>query len=173
MKNIVTKAFQTRALAIASLFCAGSLQAQFIDLTANNLKGVFTTEDVVNSAGATVSTTVATVSVVSTDANGKITSKKQTFVQVPDGSGGTEQIVTQILIIATPDGFGVGTFNVNKTTKVRTTPVLANGNSGATTIVTTEDDSTDVAGVDLDLPPTTTFTPIDPNLDTPVVISAP
>jgi hypothetical protein len=173
MKNIVTKAFQTKALAIASLFCAGSLQAQFIDLTANNLKGVFTTEDVVNSAGATVSTTVATVSVVSTDANGKITSKKQTFVQVPDGSGGTEQIVTQVLVVATPDGFGVGTYNVDKTTKVRTTPVLANGNLGTSSIVTTDDDSTDVLEVDLDLPPTTTFTPVDPNLDTPVVISAP
>ena len=173
MKSIVTKAFRTKALAIASLFCAGSLQAQFIDLTANNLKAVFTTEDVVNSAGITVSTTVATVSVVSTDANGKITSKSQTFAQVSDGSGGTEQIVTQLLITATPAGFGVGTFDVERTTKVRTTPVLANGNLGTTTTVTTEDDSNDVAGNALNLPPTTTFTAVDPNLDTPVVISAP
>ena len=173
MKNITTKAFRTKALAIASLFCAGSLQAQFIDLTANNIKVVFKTVAVVNSAGATVSATQATASVVSTNANGTITAKEQTFVQVSDGSGGTEQIVTQVLTIATPDGFGVGTYDVDKTTKVRTTPVLANGNLGATTIVTTEDDDTDVAGNALDLPPTTTFTPVDPNLDTPVVISAP
>lgn len=173
MKNIVTNAFRTKALAIASLFCAGSLQAQFIDLSANNLKVVFKTVDVVNSAGATVSATQATTSVVSTDASGAITSKSQTFVQVPDGSGGTEQIVTQVLVVATPDGFGVGTYNVDKTTKVRTTPVLANGNLGTTTTVTTDDDSTDVLEIDLDLAPTTTFTPINPNLDTPVVISAP
>ena len=173
MKNIVTKAFRTKALAIASLFCAGSLQAQFIDLTANNIKVVFKTVDVVNSAGATVSATQATASVVSTDANGKITSRKQTFVQVPDGSGGTEQIVTQVLVVATPDGFVVGTYDVAKTTKVRTTPVLANGTLGTTSTVTTDDDITDVLEVDLDLAPTTTFTPVDPNLDTPVVIRAP
>ena len=112
MKNITTKAFRTKALAIASLFCAGSLQAQFIDLTANNIKVVFKTVDVVNSAGATVSATQATASVVSTNANGTITAKEQTFVQVSDGSGGTEQIVTQVLITATPDGFGVGTYDV-------------------------------------------------------------
>ena len=173
MKNIVTNAFRTKALAIASLFCAGSLQAQFIDLTANNIKVVFKTVDVVNSAGATVSATQATTSVVSTDASGTITSKSQTFVQVPDGSGGTEQIVTQVRIVATPDGFGVGTYNVDKSTKVRTTPVLANGSLGSVTIVTTEDNRLDVEQNDLGLPPTTTFTTVNPELDTPVVISAP
>ena len=60
MKDIVTNGFRTKAIAIASLFCAGSLQAQFIDLSANNLKVVFKTVDVVNSAGATVSATQAT-----------------------------------------------------------------------------------------------------------------
>jgi len=173
MKNIVTNAFRTKALAIASLFCAGSLHAQFIDLTANNLKVVFKTVDVVNSAGATVSATQATASVVSTDANGTITSREQTFVQVSDGSGGTEQIVTQVLITATPDGFGVGTYDVERTTKVRTTPVLANGNLGTTTTVTTVDNSNDVAGNALGLPPTTTFTPTNPELDTPIVVSLP
>ena len=173
MKNIVTKAFRLKALTIASLVCAGSLQAQFIDLTADNLKVVFKTVDVVNSAGATVSAIQATTSIVSTDANGAITSKSQTFVQIPDGSGGTEQIVTQVIVVATPDGFGVGTYDVDKTTKVRTTPVLANGNLGTTSTVTTEDDSSDVLEIDLDLAPTTTFTPGDPNLDAPVVFSAP
>jgi hypothetical protein len=173
MKNIVTKAFRTKALAIASLFCAGSLHGQFIDLTANNLKVVFKTVDVVNSAGATVSATQATASVVSTDASGTITSKEQTFVQVSDGSGGIEQIINQVTKTATVDAFS-GNYAVETITKVRTTPVDANGTATASTsIATTIEDETDVEAANLDLPPTTTFTPVDPNLDTPVVISAP
>ena len=173
MKNIVTNAFRTKALAIASLFCAGSLQAQFIDLTANNIKVVFTTVDVVNSAGVTVSATQATASVVSTDASGTITSKEQTFVQVPDGSGGIEQIVNQVTKTATVDAF-TGNYAVETITKVRTTPVDASGTAiASTSITTTIEDETDVETANLDLPPTTTFTPIDPQLDTPVVISAP
>ena len=173
MKNIVTNAFRTKALVIASLFCAGSIQAQFIDLTANNIKVVFKTVDVVNSAGATVSATQATASVVSTDASGTITSKEQTFVQVPDGSGGIEQIVNQVTKTATVDAF-TGNYAVETITKVRTTPVNASGTAiGSTSIATTIEDETDVETANLDLPPTTTFTPVDPNLDTPVVISAP
>jgi hypothetical protein len=172
MKNIVTNAFRTKALAIASLFCAGSLQAQFIDFTANNIKVVFKTVDVVNSAGATVSATQATASVVSTDASGTITSKEQTFVQVPDGSGGIEQIVNQVTKTATVDAF-TGNYAVETITKVRTTPVDANGTAtGSTSVATTIEDESNVETSNLDFPPTTTFTPIDPNLDTPVVISA-
>jgi hypothetical protein len=173
MKKIVTNAFRTKALAIASLVCAGSLQAQFIDLSANNIKVVFKTVDVVNSAGATVSATQATASVVSTDASGTITSKEQTFVQVPDGSGGIEQIVNQVTKTATVDAF-TGNYAVETITKVRTTPVDASGTAtGSTSIVTTLEDDTDVEAANLDLPPTTTFAPVDPNLDTPAVISAP
>jgi hypothetical protein len=172
MKTMFLNAFRTKALAVASLFCAGSLQAQFIDLTANNIKVVFKTVDVVNSAGATVSATQATASVVSTDASGTITSKEQTFVQVSDGSGGIEQIINQVTKTATVDAFS-GNYAVETITKVRTTPVDANGTATASTsIATTIEDETDVEAANLDLPPTTTFTPVDPNLDTPVVISA-
>ena len=172
MKNMILPSIRVNVLALASVFCAasGNLQAQFLNTT--NLKPIFTTVTTTNSAGETVTGVQASASTFSTDANGVITSKQQTEVQVSDGSGGTEQIVTQVLVVATPDGFGVGTYNVDKSTKVRTTPVLANGNLGTTTTVTTDDDSTDALEIDLDLPPATTFTPVDPELDIPVVISA-
>ena len=101
-----------------------------------------------------------------------ITAKKQTFVQVSDGSGGNEQLVTQETTTATPDPF-TGNFAVETITKVRTTPVDASGTAtGSTTVSTTIEDEADVDEDDLDLPPTTTFTPVDPELDTPVVVSA-
>ena len=173
MNTLISTNLRTKALAFASLFCAGSatVQAQFIDFT-NNVKVVFKTVDVVNSAGATVSATQATATVTETDSNGVITAKKQTFVQVSDGSGGNEQLVTQETTTATPDPF-TGNFAVETITKVRTTPVDASGTAtGSTTVSTTIEDEADVDEDDLDLPPTTTFTPVDPELDTPVVISA-
>jgi hypothetical protein len=110
--------------------------------------------------------------VVSTDASGTITSKEQTFVQVSDGSGGIEQIINQVTKTATVDAF-TGNYAVETITKVRTTPVDANGTAtGSTSIATTLEDESNVDAANLDLPPTTTFTPVDPNLDTPVVISA-
>jgi hypothetical protein len=177
MKNKFKTAFCTKAAAFASLLFAGSLQAQtaaqlFIDLDAANQKIIFTTVDVVNSSGDTVTTTQGTVSTVATDANGVITSKSQSFVQVSDGAGGIEQILTQVLIIATPDSFGF--FSVDKTTKVRTTPVDASGTAtGATIVVTTEDDSEDVASGNLGLAATTTFTPVNEELEGAVLISNP
>lgn len=174
MKNLIPSSLQTRALALASIFCAASasLQAQFIDLTANNIKVVFKNVDVVNSAGQTVTGTQATATLTETDSNGVITAKKQTFVQVSDGTGGTEQLVTQETTTATPDPF-TGNFAVEKITKVRTTPVDTSGTAiGSTTVATTIEDEADVDEDDLDLPPTTTFTPVDPDLDIPVVISA-
>ena len=142
---------------------------QFIDFT-NNVKVVDKTVDVVNSAGETVSGTQATSTVTETDSNGVITAKKQTFVQVSDGSGGNEQLVTQETTTATPDPF-TGNFAVETITKVRTTPVDASGTAtGSTTVSTTIEDEPDVDEDDLDLPPTTTFTPVDPELDIPVVI---
>ena len=106
MKTLISTNLRTKALAFASLFCAGSasVQAQFIDFT-NNVKVIFKTVDVVNSAGETVSGTQATATVTETDSNGVITAKKQTFVQVSDGSGGNEQLVTQETTTATPDAF--------------------------------------------------------------------
>jgi hypothetical protein len=176
MKTKFKIALRTKAVAFASLLFAGSLQAQqaqsFVDFDAADQKIIFTTVDVVNSSGVTVTTTQATLSTVVTNANGQITSKSQSFVQVDDGAGGTEQIITQVLTIATPDGFG--TFSVDKTTKVRTTPVDASGTAtGAETVVTTEDDSEDVLAGNLGLAPTTTFTPVNPELEAAVLISNP
>ena len=66
MKNMLPSSLRVKALALTSIFCAASanLQAQFIDLSANNIKVVFKTVSVVNSSGATVITTQATASVV-------------------------------------------------------------------------------------------------------------
>ena len=173
MKISISTNLRTKALAFASLFCAGSasVQAQFIDLSAGNVKVVFK-EVLVIVNGAPVSTTQATASVTETDANGVITAKRMTFVQVSDGAGGTEQQVTQEATVATPDPV-TGSYDVETTTNDLTTPVDANGTAtGATTTVTTVVEEEDVESGDLDLPPSTTFTPIDPELEVPVVISA-
>ncbi|MDB4358030.1 hypothetical protein N9Z22_01420, partial [bacterium] len=89
-----------------------------------------------------------------------------------DGNGGLEQIVTQETTTATPDSF-TGNYAVEAITKVRTTPVDGSGTAiGSTTVSTTIVDDADVEEEDLNLPPTTTFVPVDPELDTPIVISA-
>ena len=145
MKITIPTAFRTKALAFAALLCVGSanVQAQFIDFT-DNVKVVFKTVDVVNSAGETVSAVQATGSVTSTDASGTITSKLQTFVQVADGVGGVEQIVTQETATATVDSFS-GNYSVSTITKTRTTPVDASGTAtGSTTVATTIADLSDV-----------------------------
>ena len=153
------------------LSSSASLQAQFIDLT-QNVKVVFKNVDVTNSAGETVTATQATATVTEVDSDGVITAKRQTFVQVSDGNGGLEQIVTQETTTATPDSF-TGNYAVEAITKVRTTPVDGSGTAiGATTVSTTIVDDADVEEEDLNLPPTTTFVPADPELDTPIVISA-
>jgi len=172
MKTLISTNLRTKALAFASLFCAGSasVQAQFIDLSANNVKVVFKPVNVVVN-GTIVVATQATASVTETDANGVITAKRMTFVQVSDGAGGLEQQVTQEATVATPDPVS-GSYDVQTTTNDLTTPVDASGTAtGATTTVTTVVDEEDVETGDLDLPPTTTFTPVDPELDVPVVVS--
>ena len=157
------------ALLLAS---SASLQAQFIDFT-QNVKVVFKNVEVTNSAGETVTATQATASVTETDpATGKITAKRQTYVQVSDGSGGQETIVTQEATVATVDPVS-GAFDVETTTEVLTTPVDETGTPVAPTVTeTTVVNEEDVEEADLALPPTTTFVPVDPELDTPIVISA-
>lgn len=173
MKNM-TSSFRAKALALTSIFCAASanLHAQFITFD-DTVKVVFKNVEVVNSAGETVTATEGTAIVTETDASGVITSKKQTFVQIPDGAGGDEQIVIQETITATPDPF-TGNFSVEKKIKKITTPVdVASGTvTGSPTTSTTIEDISDVDENDLGLPPTTTLTAPDPELDTPVVISA-
>ena len=117
--------------------------------------------------------TQATATVTETDSNGVITAKKQTFVQVSDGSGGNEQLVTQETTTATPDPF-TGNFAVTDHHEGahNSRRCKRNRNRRSTTVSTTIEDEADVDEDDLDLPPTTTFTPVDPELDTPVVISA-
>jgi hypothetical protein len=163
-----------KKLLLSALLLASStsLQAQFIDFT-SNVKVVFKNVDVVNSNGDTVTATQATASVTETDpVTGQITAKRQTYVQVPDGDGGQETIVTQEATVATVDPVS-GAFDVQTTTEVLTTPVDVNGTPIAPTVTeTTVVNEEDVDEADLDLPPTTTFVPADPQLDIPVVISA-
>ncbi len=156
------------ALLLAS---SASLQAQFIDFT-QNVKVVFKNVEVQNSTGQTITATQATATVTEVDSDGVITAKRQTFVQVPNGSGGLEQIVTQETTTATPDAF-TGNYAVENVTRVRTTPVDEDGEAiGSTAVSTSIVDDSDVTEEDLNLPPTTTFVPVDPELDIPVVISA-
>lgn len=163
-----------KKLILSALLLASStsLQANFIEFT-SNVKVVFTTVTVVNSNGDTVTATQATASVIETDpAKGQIIAKRQTYVQVPDGNGGQETIVTQEETVATVKPSGA--FDVETTTQKLTTPVDVNGNPIGATLTEEEPvfNLNDVDEADLDLPPTTTFVPADPQLDIPVVISA-
>jgi hypothetical protein len=172
MKNMITPFLRVKGLALASVLIAasGNLQAQFLNTT--NLKPVFKLVTTTNSAGETVTGVQASASTYSTDANGVITSKQQTEVQVSDGDGGQEKVVNQITTTATPDPI-TGNYEVVTITKAQTTPVNANGAAtGSTVTVNGISDETDVDEDDLGLPTATTFTPVDPELDIPVVISA-
>ena len=171
MKNIVP--IRLKALALISIFCAasGNLQAQFINFSNNNVKVVFKNVNVENSAGETVSGTQATAIVTETDESGVITSKKQTFIVVSDGSGGNEQLVTQETKTATPDQV-TGIFEVVTIEQTKTTPVDETGTAtGSTSTATVFDIQSEVNEDDLDLPPTATFTEVDEELDVPVVLS--
>lgn len=162
--------FKTLLAPLLGWVFLGSANAQFIDLEAGGVKVVFKTIDVVVN-GITFPATQASASVMETAADGTITAKLQTQVQVPDGSGGFEREIIQKTTVATPDT--AGTFDVQTTTEGLTTPVDTNGAViGATTTETTVVDEEDVDENALDLPPTTSFIAVDPELDIPVVISA-
>ncbi|MDE0861462.1 MAG: hypothetical protein OSA93_14965 [Akkermansiaceae bacterium] len=164
--------FKTLLAPLLGWVFLGSANAQFIDLEAGGVKVVFKTIDVVVN-GITFPATQASASVMETAADGTITAKLQTQVQVSDGSGGFEQRVTQETTVATLDTV-TGTFDVQTTTEVLTTPVDTNGDplAGATTTTTTEVvNEEDVDENALDLPPTTSFIAVDPVLDIPVLIS--
>lgn len=165
--------FKTLLAPLLGWVFLGSANAQFIDLEAGGVKVVFKTIDVVVN-GITFPATQASASVMETAADGTITAKLQTQVQVSDGSGGFEQRVTQETTVATPDT--AGTFDVQTTTEVLTTPVDTNGDplAGATTTTTTTVvDEEDVDENALDLPPTTSFIAVDPELDIPVIDISP
>ena len=114
--------------------------------------------------------TQATATISETNEDGDITVKRQSQVVVPDGSGGFTQRVTQEETVATVTGPGV--FSVTTTTDVLTTPLNASQTpSGTTTVDNTVVTDPSVDEEDLDLPQATTFTPIDEDLDDPIVVS--
>lgn len=166
---------KVKALALVSVLCAasGNLQAQFlVPSTGTKLKPIFKTVTTVNSAGESVTGVQASASTYSTDASGVITAKQQTEIQVSNGAGGQEKIVNQITTTATPDPV-TGNYEVVTIDKKKTTPVNASGTpTGSTVTVNTLTDDTDVDEDDLNLPTATTFTPVSPDLDPAVVISA-
>ena len=172
MKNIASSSFRAKALALASIFCVTSanLQAQFFDLSGNDVKVVF---DQVDYNGQTVVEATASKR-TGTLANGNVEAREMTFKTVSDGAGGFTRIVVQKTVTATLDSF-TNKWSVTTTSNTAATPVDNQGTviGGTTNTPATPTVLSDLEESELDLPPTTTFTAIDPNLDTPVVISLP
>ena len=140
---------------------------QFIDFKNENVKVVFTQE---TSGG--VTSTIATATVIEQDpVSGAITVRRLTQKQTPDGSGGYTKVVTQETTVATPDSGNPGFYIVVTNTKTTTTTVDDEGNEGvpSETEVGVSDPAVPVA--DLDLPQSTQFAPVAPDLDDPLVIS--
>jgi hypothetical protein len=80
--------------------------------------------------------------------------------------------VTEEETLAIPNAAAPGTFIVTATTTTKTTPIDENGDEGETSEDSVVDVDTSVAEADLDLPQSTEFVELDPELDTPIVISA-
>jgi len=157
-------------LAVASLFALSTSfsAAQFIDFENNNVKVVFNQQTVDGNV-----VTVATATVTETSDTGIVTVRRQTEKIVPSATGtGTEKIVTEEETLAIPNAAAPGTFIVTATTTTKTTPIDEDGNEGETAEDSVVDVDTSVAEADLDLPQSTEFVQIDPELDTPIVISA-
>ena len=172
MKNISSSSFRAKALALASIFCAASanLQAQFIDLSGNDVKVVYKEIDYngQNVIEATASKRTGTL------ANGNVEAREMTFKTVSDGAGGFTRIVVQKTVTATLDSF-TNEWSVTTTSNTAATPVDSQGTvvGGTTNTPATPTVLSGLEESELDLPPTTSFTAIDPNLDTPVVLSLP
>lgn len=116
--------------------------------------------------------TQAEAIVTSTNSAGVITVKRQTQVIVPDGQGGYDQIVTSEETVATPAGTA-GVYDVTVDTETVTTELDEDQQPTGTPPTTEDNQDTTVNVINPDLPEATTYTPIDPDLDEPVVISAP
>ena len=144
--------------------------ADFIDFADENVKVVFTQENV---GGVIV--IVGTATIVEQDAGtGVITVRRQVERLTPDGSGGFEKVITEETTIATPDDPETpGTYSVETTTRTITTLIDGSGNEGPPVEGETVDFDPVVPAIDLDLPPSTEFFPIVPELDDPIVISLP
>ena len=148
----------------------GKAQAQFIDLSGNDVKVVYKQVDY---NGQTVTEAIASKR-TGTLANGNVEAKEMTFKTVADGAGGFTRIVVQKTVTATLDSF-TNKWSVTTTSNTAATPVDNQGVviGGTTNTPATPTVLSDLEESELDLPPTTSFTAIDPNLDTPVVISLP
>jgi uncharacterized protein YdeI (BOF family) len=163
-------ALRTKFLPLASLLFAGNLQAQFIDLSGNDVKVVF---DQVDYNGLTVTEATASKR-TGTLANGNVEAREMTFKTVADGAGGLTRIVVQKTVTAAKDSF-TGKWSVTTTSSSASTPVDGSGAviGGTTNTPATPTVLNDLEDNELDLPPTTSFTPFNAALDTPVVISLP
>ena len=172
MKKIISSSFKVKALALTSIFFAASanLQAQFIDLDANDVKVVF---DQVDYNGQTVIEATASKR-TGTLANGNVEAREMTFKTVADGAGGFTRIVVQKTVTAVKDSF-TGKWSVTTTSNTVTAPSTSEGVviGGTTNTPATPTVLSDLEENELDLPPTTSFTPFNAALDTPVVISLP
>jgi hypothetical protein len=172
MKNMIAPSFRVKALALASIFCAASanLQAQFIDLSGNDVKVVYKQIDF---NGQTVTEATASKR-TGTLANGNVEAREMTFKTVSDGAGGFTRIVVQKTVTATLDSF-TNEWSVTTTSNTAATPVDSQGTvvGGTTNTPATPTVLSGLEESELDLPPTTSFTAIDTNLDTPVVLSLP
>jgi hypothetical protein len=169
---MIAPSFRVKALALASIFCAASanLQAQFIDLSGNDVKVVYKQIDF---NGQTVTEATASKR-TGTLANGNVEAREMTFKTVSDGAGGFTRIVVQKTVTATLDSF-TNEWSVTTTSNTAATPVDSQGTvvGGTTNTPATPTVLSGLEESELDLPPTTSFTAIDPNLDTPVVLSLP
>lgn len=153
---------------IATALLVSSASAQFIDFENNNVKVVFNQQTVDGNV-----VTVATATITETSSSGIVTVRRQTEKIIPSSTGtGTEKIVTEEETIAIPNAAAPGTFIVTATTTTKTTPIDEDGNEGDTSEDSVVDVDTSVAEADLDLPQSTEFVELDPELDTPIVISA-
>jgi len=162
MKKLIIK------IAVSSALLASSAYAQFIDFENNNVKVVFNQQTIDGSV-----VTVATATITETSSSGIVTVRRQTEKIVPSATGtGTEKIVTEEETLAIPNAAAPGTFIVTATTTTKTTPIDENGDEGETSEDSVVDVDTSVAEADLDLPQSTEFVELDPELDTPIVISA-
>jgi uncharacterized protein YdeI (BOF family) len=163
-------ALRTKFLPLASLLFAGNLQAQFIDLSGNDVKVVF---DQVDYNGQTVTEATASKR-TGTLANGNVEAREMTFKTVADGAGGFTRIVVQKTVTAAKDSF-TGKWSVTTTSSTASTPVDGSGAviGGTTNTPATPTVLSDLEENELDLPPTTSFAPFNAALDTPVVISLP
>ena len=169
---MIPSSLRAKALVLTSIFCAASanLQAQFIDLSGNDVKVVFKEVDY---NGQTVVEATASKR-TGTLANGNVEAREMTFKTVADGAGGFTRIIVQKTVTAVEDSF-TGKWSVTTTSNTASTPVDSSGVviGGTTNTPATPTVLGDLEENELDLPPTTSFTPFDAELEPEVPVSLP